>query len=590
MKKKLRMFLCAALTASMMATAPALVQAAEEKETTETTESNAVRQDLAGLKYDHSLELQYADQFSVDYYEDGYALITIAGDGQFLLVPEGKEAPEGLDSGIAVIKQPLDNIYLVATSAMDLFCALDGLDSISLSGTNADGWYIDEAKKALEDGIDTILTCDNGIAAAAEIEYAKKEGLTVIVTDHHDIPFRDTEDGRIWIIPKADAVVNPKQNDCLYPNKNICGAVVAWKLIWALYERLGIDSDEIWDFLELAAIATVGDVMDLQGENRIIVKEGLKKLSSTSFEGLKALICVNNLEGAEITAYHVGFVIGPCINASGRLDTAARSLELLLADNMEDAMKLADDLYDLNQSRKAMTEQGKEQAIQSIEENNLGKDRVLVVYLPDCHESLAGIIAGRIREAYNKPVFVLTKGSDGVKGSGRSIEAYSMYEELVKCSDLLMQFGGHPMAAGLSMEEKNVELFRRRLNDNCTLTEQDLIPKIMIDVPMPISYLSKKLTEQLKVLEPFGKGNSKPLFAQKNLRAVGIRVFGRNRNVAKMLLIDENGIKMDAVYFGEAQEFVDFVQAHDTISVTYYPEINVFQGRENLQVVIKNYC
>ena len=444
--------------------------------------------------------------------------------------------------------------------------------------------------KALEDGIDTILTCDNGIAAAAEIEYAKKEGLTVIVTDHHDIPFRDTEDGRIWIIPKADAVVNPKQNDCLYPNKNICGAVVAWKLIWALYERLGIDSDEIWDFLELAAIATVGDVMDLQGENRIIVKEGLKKLSSTSFEGLKALICVNNLEGAEITAYHVGFVIGPCINASGRLDTAARSLELLLADNMEDAMKLADDLYDLNQSRKAMTEQGKEQAIQSIEENNLGKDRVLVVYLPDCHESLAGIIAGRIREAYNKPVFVLTKGADGVKGSGRSIEAYSMYEELVKCSDLLTQFGGHPMAAGLSMEEKNVELFRRRLNDNCTLTEQDLIPQIMIDVPMPISYLSKKLTEQLKVLEPFGKGNSKPLFAQKNLRAVGIRVLGRNRNVAKMLLIDENGIKMDAVYFGEAQEFVDFVQAHDTISVTYYPEINVFQGRENLQVVIKNYC
>ena len=444
--------------------------------------------------------------------------------------------------------------------------------------------------KALEDGIDTILTCDNGIAAAAEIEYAKKEGLTVIVTDHHDIPFRDTEDGRIWIIPKADAVVNPKQNDCLYPNKNICGAVVAWKLIWALYERLGIDSDEIWDFLELAAIATVGDVMDLQGENRIIVKEGLKKLSSTSSEGLKALICVNNLEGAEITAYHVGFVIGPCINASGRLDTAARSLELLLADNMEDAMKLADDLYDLNQSRKAMTEQGKEQAIQSIEENNLGKDGVLVVYLPDCHESLAGIIAGRIREAYNKPVFVLTKGVDGVKGSGRSIEAYSMYEELVKCSDLLTQFGGHPMAAGLSMEEKNVELFRRRLNDNCTLTEQDLIPKIMIDVSMPISYLSKKLTEQLKVLEPFGKGNSKPLFAQKNLRAVGIRVLGRNRNVAKMLLIDENGIKMDAVYFGEAQEFVDFVQAHDTISVTYYPEINVFQGRENLQVVIKNYC
>ena len=475
------------------------------------------------------------------------------------------------------------------------------LKGLKRLGANVDTYIPDRVKdgygmheqlidKALEDGVDTILTCDNGIAAAAEIAYAKREGLTVIVTDHHDIPFQDTENGRVWIIPKADAVVNPKQNDCSYPNKNICGAVVAWKLIWALYERLGIDSDEIWDFLELAAIATVGDVMDLQGENRIIVKEGLKKLPSTSYEGLKALIRVNNLEGAEITAYHVGFVIGPCINASGRLDTAARSLELLLADNLEDAMKLADDLYALNQSRKAMTEQGKEQAIQSIAENNLGADRVLVVYLPDCHESLAGIIAGRIREAYNKPVFVLTKGSDGVKGSGRSIEAYSMYEELVKCSDLLTQFGGHPMAAGLSMEEKNVELFRRRLNDNCTLTEQDLIPKIMIDVPMPISYLSKKLTEQLKVLEPFGKGNTKPLFAQKNLHAVGIRVLGRNRNVVKMLLIDENGIKMDAVYFGEAQEFVNFVQAHDSISVTYYPEINVYQGRENLQVVIKNYC
>lgn len=444
--------------------------------------------------------------------------------------------------------------------------------------------------KALEDGIDTILTCDNGIAAAAEIAYAKREGLTVIVTDHHDIPFEDTESGRNWIIPKADAVVNPKQNNCQYPNKNICGAVVAWKLIWALYEKAGINQKEIWDFLELAAIATVGDVMDLQGENRIIVKEGLKKLSSTSFEGLKALIRVNNLEGAEITAYHVGFVLGPCINASGRLDTAARSLELLLADNLEDAMKLADDLYDLNQSRKAMTEQGKEQAIQSIEDNGLNEDRILVVYLPDCHESLAGIIAGRIRETYHKPVFVLTKGADGVKGSGRSIEAYSMYEELVKCGDLLTQFGGHPMAAGLSMEEKNVEPFRRRLNDNCTLTEQELIPKIMIDVPMPISYLSRQLTEQLKVLEPFGKGNTKPLFAQKNLHAVGLRVLGRNQNVVKMLLMDEKGTKMDAVYFGEAQEFVEFVQTHETISVTYYPEINVYQGRETLQVVVRNYC
>ena len=444
--------------------------------------------------------------------------------------------------------------------------------------------------KALEDGIDTILTCDNGIAAAEEIAYARKEGITVIITDHHDVPFRDTENGRMWIIPEADAVINPKQSDCPYPNKNICGAVVAWKLIWALYEVSGIEKNEIWDFLEFAAIATVGDVMDLQGENRIIVKEGLKKLSNTSYEGLKALIRVNNLEGADITAYHVGFVLGPCINASGRLDTAARALELLCADNLDMAMKLADDLYDLNQSRKAMTEQGKEQAIQAIENSQMNEDRVLVVYLPECHESLAGIIAGRIREAYNKPVFVLTKSSEGVKGSGRSIEAYSMYEELVKCRDLLTQFGGHPMAAGLSMEEKNVEAFRRRLNENCTLTEQELIPKIMIDVPMPISYLTKQLTEQLKVLEPFGKGNTKPLFAQKNLRAVGIRILGRNRNVAKMLLMDEHGNKMDAVYFGEASEFVTFVQTHETISVTYYPEINVYQGRETLQIVIKNYC
>lgn len=475
------------------------------------------------------------------------------------------------------------------------------LKGLSRLGADVDTYIPDRVKdgygmheqlidKALEDRVDTILTCDNGIAAAEEIAYARKEGITVIITDHHDVPFRDTENGRMWIIPEADAVINPKQSDCPYPNKNICGAVVAWKLIWALYEASGIEKNEIWDFLEFAAIATVGDVMDLQEENRIIVKEGLKKLSNTSYEGLKALIRVNNLEGADITAYHVGFVLGPCINASGRLDTAARALELLCADNLDMAMKLADDLYDLNQSRKAMTEQGKEQAIQTIENSQMNEDRVLVVYLPECHESLAGIIAGRIREAYNKPVFVLTKSSEGVKGSGRSIEAYSMYEELVKCRDLLTQFGGHPMAAGLSMEEKNVEAFRRRLNENCTLTEQELIPKIMIDVPMPISYLTKQLTEQLKILEPFGKGNTKPLFAQKHLRAMGIRILGRNRNVAKMLLMDEHGNKMDAVYFGEASEFMTFVQTHETISVTYYPEINVYQGRETLQIVIKNYC
>lgn len=531
-------------------------------------------------------------------------------DIRFYLHGTLKELPspwkmKDIDKAVEILKKKITQkkrIRIIGDYDIDgvtATCIL--LKGLSRLGADVDTYIPDRVKdgygmheqlidKALEDRVDTILTCDNGIAAAEEIAYARKEGITVIITDHHDVPFRDTENGRMWIIPEADAVINPKQSDCPYPNKNICGAVVAWKLIWALYEASGIEKNEIWDFLEFAAIATVGDVMDLQGENRIIVKEGLKKLSNTSYKGLKALIRVNNLEGAEITAYHVGFVLGPCINASGRLDTAARALELLCADNLEMAMKLADDLYDLNQSRKAMTEQGKEQAIQTIENSQMNEDRVLVVYLPECHESLAGIIAGRIREVYNKPVFVLTKSSEGVKGSGRSIEAYSMYEELVKCRDLLTQFGGHPMAAGLSMEEKNVEAFRRRLNENCTLTEQELIPKIMIDVPMPISYLTKQLTEQLKVLEPFGKGNTKPLFAQKNLRAMGIRILGRNRNVAKMLLMDEHGNKIDAVYFGEASEFVTFVQTHETISVTYYPEINVYQGRETLQIVIKNYC
>lgn len=455
-----------------------------------------------------------------------------------------------------------------------------------------DGYGLHEQliDQAAEDGIDTIVTCDNGIAAAGEIADARRRGMTVVLTDHHDVPFRDSENGREWIIPCADAVINPKQQDCSYPNKNICGAVVAWKLIWALYEKAGIDKSEILDFTELAAIATVGDVMDLQGENRIIVKHGLRRLSETTRPGLQALIRVNNLEGAEITAYHVGFVLGPCINASGRLDTATRALALLCTEDRQKAAKLAGDLYDLNQSRKAMTEQGKEQAINEIETESINKDRVLVVYLPECHESLAGIIAGRIRELYHKPVFVLTKAENGVKGSGRSIEAYSMYEELVKCRDLLIQFGGHPMAAGLSMAEENIERFRKKLNENCTLSEHDLMPKVMIDVPMPISYLTETLTEELKVLEPFGKGNTKPLFAQKNLRVSKLRIFGKNRNVAKMALTDADGVWKDAVFFGEVDEFAEFVSVHDTISVTYYPEINEYQGRRTLQIVIRNYC
>lgn len=444
-------------------------------------------------------------------------------------------------------------------------------------------------EKAAVDGIDTIVTCDNGIAASQEIALAKKGGMTVIVTDHHEIPYEDTEQGRVWIIPQADAVINPKQPGCEYPNKNICGAVVAWKLIWSLYETYGIGRDEILEFSEAAAVATVGDVMDLQGENRIIVKEGLKRLPHTENQGFQALIEANGLTGERITAYHVGFVLGPCINASGRLDTASRALSLLCTKNWDQAAKAAGDLVALNQSRKAMTEEGRDKAVDLIEQSELSKDRVLVVYLPECHESLAGIIAGRLREKYYKPVFVLTKAENGVKGSGRSIEAYSMYEELVKCSDLLEQFGGHPMAAGLSLKEENVEIFRRRLNDLCTLTEAELTPKITIDVPMPISYLSRELTEQLSVLEPFGKGNTKPLFAQKGLRVLNLRILGKNQNVAKMKLIDTSGASVDAVYFGQALEFQSYVQKMETISVTYYPEINVYQGRETLQAVIRNY-
>lgn len=455
-----------------------------------------------------------------------------------------------------------------------------------------DGYGINEhlISKALEDGIDTIVTCDNGIAAYNEITEAKESGMTVVITDHHDVPFRDTKNGRKWIIPPADAVVNPKQQNCPYPNKNLCGAVVAWKLIWIMYENAGIPTEEILTFTELAAVATVGDVMDLQGENRIIVKEGLHQLSHTETPGLKALIQVNNLEHAEISSYHVGFVLGPCINASGRLDTASRALKLLCEQDPVEAARLAGDLIALNESRKAMTEQGKEEAVEKVENSDLKNDRVLVIYLPDCHESLAGIIAGRIRELYNKPVFILTKGEKSAKGSGRSIEAYSMYEELVKCRDFLEQFGGHPMAAGLSIKEENIERFRKRLNENCILTEEDLRPKIVIDVPMPVSYISRELVEQLSLLEPFGKGNVKPLFAQKNLSVLNLRIFGKNHNVAKMKLTDGSGTSVDAVYFGEAEKFAEFVKNHERISVTYYPEINSYQGRETLQAVIRNYC
>lgn len=455
----------------------------------------------------------------------------------------------------------------------------------------ADGYGIHEhlIDRAEADRIDTIVTCDNGIAAAAEIQTAKEKGMTVIVTDHHEIPYREENGERKVILPPADAILNPKQYDCPYPNKNLCGAAVAFKYITALYERFCIPEKELEDYYELTAIATVGDVMDLQRENRILVKEGLRRLKNTKNKGLQELIRANALEDAKITAYHIGFVLGPCINASGRLDTAARSLALLNARTKEEAAKLAGDLTALNQSRKALTEKGKEEAIRLIETTDLKKDRVLVIYLPDCHESLAGIIAGRIREKYHKPTFVLTKGETSAKGSGRSIEAYSMYEELVRCAELLIQFGGHPMAAGFSIEEENIEKFRRQLNENCQLTEDDLRPKIVIDVPMPVSYITKELVGQISLLEPFGKGNTKPVFAQKDLRVLDSNIIGKNRNVVKLKLLDPQGVTMEGIYFGEAEDFADFIRKKDSIAVTYYPEINRFRGRESLQIIIQNY-
>ncbi len=517
----------------------------------------------------------------------------------------GPELLKGMKEATSILKQKIrekKKIRIIGDYDIDgvtaTYILIKGLERLGARAdtyipdriTDGYGIHMPLIYKALEDGVDTIVTCDNGIAASKEIGFAKEKGLTVIVTDHHEVPFIEDNGEKTYILPPADAVINTKQPGCPYPNKNLCGAVVAMKLIWALYDDSHIPETEKEEFLELAAIATVGDVMDLQGENRILVKEGLKRLPYTKNKGLQALIRVTGLEGSRISSYHIGFVLGPCINASGRLDTAARSLRLLQCEDAGEAARLAGDLKALNDSRKALTEKGKDAAIQLIENTDLKKDPVLVVYLPECHESLAGIIAGRIREKYNRPVFVLTKGEKGVKGSGRSIQQYSMFEELVKCGDLLDQYGGHPMAAGLSLPEENVSLLRKRLNEQCNLKEEDLIPKVIIDVPMPISYISTKLVEQLSLLEPFGKGNTKPLFAQKNVKAINSRVIGKNHNVTKLQLMDEQGYVIEAVYFGNIPEFMDFLSARDKISVTYYPEINRYQGRETLQVIIQNYC
>ena len=444
--------------------------------------------------------------------------------------------------------------------------------------------------RAHEDGIDTIITCDNGIAAAKEIEYGKALGMTIIVTDHHEVPYKENEAGRRYILPPADAVVDPRQEGCEYPFKGLCGAAVAYKLVEALCEANGQDVADMDYLLENVAIATVADVMDLTEENRILVKQGLEMLKRTSNLGLRALIQCIGLEGKKIQAYHIGFILAPCLNASGKLDTAKRALALLRAKTEREADMLAGDLKALNESRRDMTDRVVDEAMAKVEQTDIRGDKVLVIYLPDCHESLAGLVAGRVRENYYRPVFVLTDSEDGVKGSGRSIESYSMYEELTGCGDLLTKFGGHPMAAGLSLDKENVEKFKRRLNDQCTLSEEELTEKVVIDMELPFAAITEHFIEELEYMEPFGKGNTKPVFAARSVVMQHVKIIGKNKNVAKATAIDAAGNRMEAICFYDAQKFVEQCERNNgKMSITFYPGINEFRGERQIQIVITHY-
>jgi len=447
--------------------------------------------------------------------------------------------------------------------------------------------------RALEDDVDTIITCDNGIAAMSEIAYGKENGMTIVVTDHHEVPYLEENREKKYLLPPADAVVDPHRADCEYPFKGLCGAAVAYKLVEVLYRVSGKSEQEVEhlqeSLMENVAIATIGDVMDLVGENRVFVKKGLELLKTTKNEGLHALMQCTGVDTANLNTYHIGFVIGPCINAGGRLDTAKRALELLNASNRREAVTLAADLKELNDSRKEMTEEGVEEAVRQIESSSWKDDQVLVVYLPKCHESIAGIIAGRIKERYYRPTFVLTKGETGVKGSGRSIEAYDMFAEMSRCRELFTKFGGHKLAAGLSLEEENVEVFRKRINELADLTEDDLQMKVSIDMRLPFPYINEELIHELKILEPFGKGNGKPLFAESKLRVIQPRIFGKNRNVLKCRLEDQQGNQMEAVYFGEVEDCLQQMEKKQIMSFTYYPSINEYMGRRTIQLTIVNY-
>lgn len=477
-----------------------------------------------------------------------------------------------------------------------------------------DGYGLNEhlIRMAHEAGTDTVLTCDNGIAAYEQVVYANSLGMTVIVTDHHEVPYEEKDGVRKFKIPPAYAVVDPKQEDCTYPFPEICGAVVAYKLVLLLLAKhFGKTWQEIreselgYALLELAAFATIGDVMELKDENRIIVRCGLDFMKNTRNIGLRALMDVTEIQSEHIKPYTIGFVLGPCLNATGRLDTATNALELFQAEDTESAVRIAGDLKAMNDSRKELTQKGVEEAIRLIEENGLLHDKVLVVYLPEVHESLAGIIAGRIREKYGKPTFVLTDAEDGVKGSGRSIEAFHMYDEMTKCKELFTKYGGHKLAAGLSLPKENVELFRKKLNNNCTLTDEDFEEKVLIDVPMPMDYTSFQLVEELALLEPFGNGNPKPQFAHKNVKLISGRILGVHKNVGKYVVVGESGKRFDMMYFGDLEAFNVFLcnrfgedkvrQLYDggseslAISVVYYPDINEFRGNKSLQMVMKYY-
>ena len=447
--------------------------------------------------------------------------------------------------------------------------------------------------RALEDDVDTIITCDNGIAAMNEIAYGKEQGMTIVVTDHHEVPYLEENGEKKYLLPPADAVVDPHRADCEYPFKGLCGAAVAYKLVEVLYRVSGKSEQEVEHLqeclMENVAIATSGDVMDLVGENRVFVKKGLELLKTTKNEGLHALMQCTGVDTANLNTYHIGFVLGPCINAGGRLDTAKRALELLNASNRREAVTLAADLKELNDSRKEMTEEGVEEAVRQIESSSWKDDQVLVVYLPKCHESIAGIIAGRIKERYYRPTFVLTRGETGVKGSGRSIEAYDMFAEMSRCRELFTKFGGHKLAAGLALEEENVEVFRNRINELADLTEDDLQMKVSIDMRLPFPYINEELIHELKILEPFGKGNGKPLFAESKLRVIQPRIFGKNRNVLKCRLEDQQGNQMEAVYFGEVEDCLQQMEKKQIMSFTYYPSINEYMGRRTIQLTIVNY-